>query len=343
MKNNPFVIWGLPPLLMNRKEEQRIILTFINHIADGQSWVLLIAGAAGTGKSTLLKWAQKEAERQKCITSFINVPSRSGKEMVITELKAGIGGLLRELEEKEEAKKGSAKSFIKTDATDFMHLAKSARRILGKRPIILIINDFDKLKNAQNTLEEINRAAESEVGIGVILSSSKRLVPSLGNMLINLGAVGEQDFFDYVEKITKAKEMTKVGDECLRAAYKDGGGNPKLLQFMLWYLYENTRESDRIITKAHYESLRRAILAALGNEWFGQLYADASEEEKRILKELAKAEQMTVTELAKTLGKKQGPTATLLLRLLERGDVVKVKRGAYKLFAPLYASFISER
>lgn len=328
-------------MLIDRKEEQKIILTFISHILNGQSWLLLITGSTGMGKTTMLRWAQKEAEKQKAIVVFVNAPRRAVKEQILAELKAGITGLLKELEDNEEIKKDSAKNFAKTDIADFTHLAKAAKKAVWERATLFIINDLDKAKNAQKIIEELNDATENNGGIGIIASSSKRLVPSLGNMMINLKSVEEQDFFDYVSKVTK--ETIKMGDECARAIYRDSGGNPRVLQFVSWYLYENMRETDKIVTQAHYTGSRRAILAALGNEWFGQLYADASEEEKKILKALAKVNEMNVTELARAIGKKEGPTATLLLRLVERGDVVKVRRGVYKLFAPLYAHFISER
>lgn len=341
MKDNPFVVWRLPETLINRKEEQKILLAFIDHIINGQSWTVIITGAAGSGKSTLLKWAQKEAEKRKCIVSFVTIPARSGKEFLLIELKARISSLLKELEDKGTIKKSVVDNFAKKTTSDFITFVRTVKKALEKRPLIFIIDDFDAVKNAQKILEELNEAIEGQSGVGLLMSSSKKLVPMLGNMLIKLNAVEEHDFFDYVARVTT--KATKIGDECARAIYLDSGGNPRIIQFISWYLYEHVKEGDKIITKAHYDGLRRGVLTALANEWFGQFYADASEEEKRILQELAKAEQISVTELSRIVGKKEGPTATLLLRLLERGDVMKVKRGVYKLFAPLYASFILER
>ncbi len=341
MKNNPFVVWGLPETLINRKEEQKILLAFMDHIINGRSWTVIITGTAGSGKSTLLKWAQKEAEKRKCVVSFVTVPARSGKEFLLRELKAGISGLLKELEDKGEIKEGAPDNFAKKTASDFITLIRAAKKALEKRPLIFIIDDFGVAKNAQKILEEMNEAVEGQDGVGLLLSSSKKLVPMLGNMLVSLKEASEQDLFDYAAKT--ASKATKIGDECARAVYQDSGGNLRIIQFALWYLYENAREGDKIITRAHYDALRMGLLTALANEWFGRLYADASEEEKRVLKELAQAEQLSVTGLSRLLGKNEGPTATLLLRLMERGDVVKVKRGRYRLFAPLYASFILER
>jgi len=341
MKDNPFVIWGLPEIIMGRKEEQKIILAFLSNVANGQSWVLLLSGPTGMGKTLLLKWAQKEAERQKFVVVFVSLSGRPGREHIIAELKAKTAGLLKELEESERIKKDSMKNFVKTQATGFAGFAKAAKKAVDDRPMVLIINDIDKAKNAQKIVEELSEVAENHNGIGVIVSSSKKLVPLLGNMMVTLKPVEEQDFVEYINKTTK--NTAKIGDECARVVYADSGGNPKLLQFILWHLYEHKREADKIITQAHYNASRRAILSDLANEWFGELYADASEEERKILKELARVDEMSVTELAKALGKKEGPTATLVLRLLDRGDVVKVRRGTYKLFAPLYASFISER
>jgi len=342
MKNNPFTPWGMPKAIMDRKTEQKLIINFLSQVASGSSWFLLIIGGIGTGKTTLLRFAKQEAEKEKLPVCFLKIHKNSDRKELIKNLKVEINRIVREFEENGNIEKNAAESFISAKSADLDWIIKMAKKLL-KTGLVIIISQMDNCKKPQSVIDEMASIAEREKEVGFIVSSTKRLRPPLGCMLTELKAIEEQDFREYIEKMTKSEEgMPKVGEECARVLYQESGGNPRLLQFLLWYLYENAHEGERIITKAHYISSKKAILSMLANEWFGALYADASPAEKSVLKQLALSGEATVTEIARAIKKNEGPTATLLLRLLERGDVIKVKRGAYKLFAPLYASFIAE-
>lgn len=342
MKKNPFMPWGMPRTFMNRRIEQKLITNFFEQIANGNSWFLLIRGGCGSGKTTLLRFAKEEAEKEKFSVCFLKMYKNNDIKDLVNNLKVEINRIIREFEENGKIEKNAAESFIKTKSTELDWIIRTAKKLL-KKELIIIIAQIDNCKKPQSIIDGMAKIVEREKGVGFIVSSTRRLRPPLGGMLTELEAIEEQDFREYIEKMTKSEQgIPKIGEECARVIYQESGGNPRLLQFLLWYLYENAHEGERIITKAHYISSKKAILSMLANEWFGALYADASPAEKSVLKQLALSGEATVTEIARATKKKEGPTATLLIRLLERGDVIKVRRGAYKLFAPLYASFIAE-
>ena len=50
-----------------------------------------------------------------------------------------------------------------------------------------------------------------------------------------------------------------------------------------------------------------------------------------------------VSDVAKAIGKPLGPVTALMKRLLDRGAVVKMDRGKYRIFSRLYARYVKDR
>ncbi|MEM4720048.1 MAG: AAA family ATPase [Candidatus Bilamarchaeaceae archaeon] len=337
MKKNPFVPWGVPETIINRKEEQKLIESFLQQIEKEQSWALWLHGPRGMGKGLLLNLIQKSANKKGFLSCFIIGDKIQNKKNLIREIKIEIDGIIR----LHGIEKRITKNILTDEEENIKNIIKNIKEKIEKKPLLIIIKDFDKITNYKELLRDIEETIATVSGFGVVMSSLKRISPPIGSVMIELKPVSEDDYREYIEKMTKT--TIKMGEECIKIVYKESGGCPKLLQFITWYLYDNARETDKIITQAHYISSRLAIISLLAKEWFSSTYYSASEAEKKVLRELARYEEINVTELAKILGWKEGPTATILMRLVERGDIIKVKRGTYRLFAPLYRAFIMER
>ena len=54
-------------------------------------------------------------------------------------------------------------------------------------------------------------------------------------------------------------------------------------------------------------------------------------------------EGMHVSDIAEELGKPLGPVTALTRRLLDRGQIIKLGRGKYRIFAKLYAKYVMQR
>src|SRR5262249_37600041 len=135
-----------------------------------------------------------------------------------------------------------------------------------------------------------------------------------------------------------------MGDECLSSIIADSGGNPRLINSVCRHIYEKLRDNEKIITKGHYLGYMQYIMSMLSREWFGRMYQETPAAERVILDELAREEGgMHVSDIAKKLGKPLGPVTALTGRLMDSGQIAKVDRGKYRIFAKLYAKYISGR
>ena len=341
MKNNPFLPWGMPDKLMGRKEEQKLISGFVNDISNGRSRIMVIQGAPGTGKTTLMKIAEGESKGAKLFTALIKAGKKERETGVVRALKAELEDEVSARSQTGEIVFVKARQFTQDNAGTFNQLLGLVTRVTGNGNLILIIDDFDEIQKPKDVLRGIAKSIERRPGVGFVVSSTKRLPAPSETTVIELGGVDEHDFREYIEKTTK--DTAKMGDECQNSVYRDSGGNPRMIQLICWYLFNKAKDTDKIISRAHYSANLRGILGLLGHEWFSEQYFKASDEEKKILKRFANMGEASVTAVAKSIGKSPGPVATLILRLEERGDIVKVKRGIYKVFSPLYGKFVLER
>ncbi|MFH1222243.1 MAG: AAA family ATPase [Candidatus Micrarchaeota archaeon] len=339
MKNNPFLPWGMPSTVMGRKEELRIVSAFVSHISNGKTMLLLLRGAPGMGKTVLLKAANNQAAELKMLRCFVKAPAAANA--LLREIHAELAAAVSDLSDAGEVTFEAARKFQEERPETFAALFSGLKKATVKKPLLIVVAEVDDMRMAEAALNDAARALESQTGVGILFSTAKKLYPPPGEMYVELHPVDEHDFREYVEKLTKGR--ARIGEECLKSIYRDSGGNPKLLQLTCWYLYDSARENEKIITQAHYVAGQRGLLSLLSHEWFSRQYAQTSDAEKKVLRQLARLGEASVTDIAKSMNRSQGPVATLLLRLEERGDVVKVKRGIYRLFAPLYASFVSER
>jgi len=341
MKNNPFLPWGMPDKLMGRKEEQKLISGFINDISNGRSRIMVVQGPPGAGKTTLLKLAEGESKSAKLFTALVKAGKKEKETGVVRALKAELEDEVSIRSQTGEIVFVKARQFTQDNAGTFNQLLSLMTRVTGNGNMIFIIDDFDEIQKPKDVLRGIAKSIERRPGAGFIVSSTKKLSAPSEAAVMEIGALEEHDFREYIEKMTK--DTAKFGEECQKYVFSDTGGNPRMIQLVCWYLFNKAKDTDKIISRAHYSANLRGILGLLGQEWFSEQYFKASDEEKKILKRFANMGETSVTELAKSIGKSPGPVATLILRLEERGDVVKVKRGTYKVFSPLYGKFVLER
>jgi hypothetical protein len=135
-----------------------------------------------------------------------------------------------------------------------------------------------------------------------------------------------------------------MGEECLNTMMADTQGNPRLLKTVCRLVYERLRDNERVISKGHYLAYLPFIMSMLAREWFGRMYQEIPPGERAILHALAAEEGGAhVSDVAKSLKRPLGPTTALMKRLLDRGQVVRLDRGKYRVFARLYAKYVEQR
>lgn len=324
---NPFVMWEeRPKNVYGRREELAAFISFMSAISAKQSSVMIITGSPGMGKTLLLRHFRAEADKSGLLATYIKVEKGE-------TLEAAIQKIYQELtfpdQEEIETQKTLGKCISLLER-------KSRKKYFGS---IVFIDDIDRMKRSDDAISEINNAVGGkEAKLGFILSSTKPFRNSIA-----LRPFDEHEAKELIDKTLKATQI-KMGEEGLHTILMDTQGNPRLLKSTCWYLYEMLKENEKIISRGHYLAHLPSIMSMLSRELFGSMYQETPEAERQILLTLAKdAGGAYVSEIAKQLKKPLGPITTLTGRLLERGQIVKIERGKYRIFSILYARYVIQR
>ncbi|MEW6035767.1 MAG: AAA family ATPase [Candidatus Micrarchaeota archaeon] len=332
---NPFALWeDDPSAICGRKDESRIFMSFANGASSNQAGVMLVVGGPGEGKSAMLRYFRSEAEKAGMLAPYVNAEKGENEADIADKLYQEI------------ISSGAKPAHAAPDG--FSGLAEFAGKAAKKGfGAALLIDDLDNMKKADEALDGILRLLKASWGkrnVSFIVSSTREFRAGSDLLtLVRLKPFGEHDAREMMEKALK-KGPPKMGEECLQSVLADTGGNPKLMKRVCHEIYERLRENEKVITKGHYLAYLPQIMGALSREWFGRLYQETPGAERAILQVMAKSEEgMHVSDIAKKLGKPLGPVTALTKRLLERGQVVKLDRGKYRVFSKLYAKYVSQR
>ncbi len=333
---NPFARWESDASgICGRKDESRIFNGFAGRAAAGQGGVLIVAGGPGTGKTTILRHFQAEAERAGLSTVFVNAEEREDEKAIADKAYREIP-----LMPGQKAKGAAPEGFERLAAA----VEKGSKAGFGA---IIFIDDIDRMRKAPEALSALARLAKAGWGrkrVGYVVSTTA--APGISSevaTLMDLRPFEEHEARELVEKAL-GKGPPKMGDECLSSIIADSGGNPRLIKSVCMHIYDKLRDNEKVITKGHYLGYLQYIISMLGREWFGSMYQSTPPSEKAILHELAANEDgMHVSDMAEKLGKPLGPVTALVGRLLDSGQIVRVGRGKYRIFSKLYARYVAQR
>lgn len=330
---NPFTPWEQDPAnIFGRKEESRIFKAFVSAAAAKQGGVMLIHGGPGSGKTSLLRYFQLMAEKEGMLVPFVKAERGEDEAALAAKIYQELA-ILPTFRGKEAP--GS-----------FMELALGAESF-GQFGAVFFIDDMDDMRKADDALAAITEAAASAWGkkrISFVLSATRgfRAESDLVGIM-ELGPLTEHDAHELIEKAL-GKGPPRMGDECLNSVIADSAGNPRLFKGICRHIFDRLRDNEKVISKGHYLAYQPHIMSMLSREWFGRMYQATPEAEREILKVLSKsAEGMHVSDIARELDKPLGPVTALTKRLLDRGQITKLGRGKYAVFARLYAKYIQQR
>ncbi len=331
---NPFVLWDENPKeISGRKEEVRIFNSFANEAASKQGGGILVFGVPGTGKTTLLRHFGYLAEKSGILAPYTKVEKGESLEVTIDKL-------YNELRVIPGAKIG--KTAPKT-VKELIEVVEMGGKHFGT---VFFIDDFDKMKKSNDAIIDIEKELKGfwgEKTAGFVLSSTREFKFSSSLVRkMKIGAFEEHEGHEVVEKAL-GKESPRMGDECFNSIMNDTQGNPLLFKTVCHHIYARLRDNEKVISKGHYLAYLPYIMSMLSREWFGKMYQETPGAEKEILLALAKNESMHVSDIANELGKPLGPVTALIKRLLDRGQIVKLDRGKYRIFAKLYGRYVIQR
>jgi energy-coupling factor transporter ATP-binding protein EcfA2 len=332
---NPFVLWDQDTQnISGRKEEARIFNGFVNATSSKQPEIMLVTGGPGVGKTSLLKYFGHLARKNGVLAPYVKIEKGESMEMVLDKLHHEV-----------RSWPGIAVTEKKAPS-DFEGLLDSVSPEKKHFGIIFFMDDIDKMKKAPETVSEIEQAVKKSWGkknISFVLSSVKDFRVSGLVKKMELKALEEHEAREVVEKALK-KGPPKMGEECFNSIMNDTGGNPLLFKTVCHYIYERLRENEKVISKGHYLAYLPYIMSMLSREWFGRMFQETPAAEREILLVISKNEKGAhVSDVAKELDKPLGPVTALVKRLLERGQIVKIDRGKYKVFSRLYGKYVIQR
>ncbi len=330
---NPFAaLEGGGEILSVRKDESRIFNGLLEATGAGQSSMILVKGGPGSGKSAMLSAFKEEAERNGLLSPYVKAERNEDIRAVAGKLSQD-GALL-------------AGTITKEAPDSVAALVHALERMASKRHfgVIVFIDDIDIMRKTEECLPQIWKTlGKSKVSFVVSITRGLRISLPENAKLMDLRPLDEHDANEMVERALK-KGPPKMGEECMNSIMTDTQGNPRLFRTVCRLVYDKLRDNERVISKGHYLAYLPYIMSMLGREWFGRLYQEIPASEKAIIGVLASSEDgMHVSDVAKRLKKPLGPTTALMKRLLDTGQVVKLDRGKYRVFARLYARYAAQR
>ncbi len=346
---NPFTPYVASPLeIKGRKIEMDMFGGFLNDIASGKNRSLLVSGMRGGGKSEFLRRLQIESERIGFFSPIVNIGMDERFDSFVSKL---LSGFLRyaEMSYAENGLSNHALVSLKTQLKEgkedfFLSFIRSSNR--HSEGLIIFIDDADRLKDNEELIAFLSKyrilAQNNHLKLGFVISYTR----AYGSLLdfgkqITLHALEEHEIRELVESGLK-KGPPKMGEECLRSIIEESGGNPLILKTILQVIYEKLPDKEKVITQGHYLAFYPTIMGTLSRDFFDGLYQSLPGSEKEVLKAFAEEGNAAyVSDIARKIGKRHA--TTLALRLVERGQLVRVDRGLYRVFTKLYGRYVMQR
>jgi hypothetical protein len=332
---NPFAPWSTDPEgICGRREEEKVFSFFANGTASKQGAVLLVRGGPGCGKTAMLEDFRQEAEKAGLLAPFVRAERNESLDSVVDKAR-------QELPQRPGLRNPGAGKGIGTLIRDVEGIAAN------QFGAIVFIDDFDNIRKADEALGTILKTAKAGWGkrnLSFVASTTRSFEVESGLLQsMELRPFDAHDARELVEKALK-KGPPKMGEECLQSILEDCGGNPRLVKTVCYNIYERLRDNEKVINKGHYLAYLPQIMGTLSREWFGRMYQETPPGERALLHVLAKEDGgLHVSDIAKKAGKPPGPASTLMKRLLESGQIVRLARGKYRVFSRLYGRYVAQR
>jgi len=345
---NPFMAAGASAAdFRGRKPELEMYAEMLKEVAAGMPRLLDVSGSPGSGKSALLRRLRDEAEARGFFSLIVAAGEGGDAPSLLSDISAE---LLNYAEGKAAEGHLSPRVVAAMRAPDREEgFLLSYARIAGRHAegVVLMIDDADELRDPGALAGLIAHAAakaqDERLKLAFVLSSTTDF-RGLGKdaKTMRLEPFDEHDMREMVESALK-KGPVKMGEECLKSVMDESEGNPRVATTICRVIYERLPEKEKIITKRHYITFYPAIMGVLGREFFDPLYRGLPPSEREVLRAFAASEGRPshISDVARRLGKRHA--TTLAMRLEERGQLVRVDRGLYKVFTRLYGRYALQR
>lgn len=271
---------------------------------------------------------KEEIER---FTSYIEAGSRQSIAVIGSR---GIGKStlikkFRHIAEKNRYRSTSIYVSRKQDANELL------RKINNADVDVIFVEDADKNKKLVKLLEKTTKF--------IILSSiSEKCILKEKYAMMRIRPLSETEIKEFIEEKLKGKDV-KASGGFLEMIKEETEGHPFVLMMVLWNIFDKLKDNEKVITRGNYLANLQSSLEIVGHNFFDEMYNDLSETEKSVLGAIVRSGNGEPKEISGICKKPLNTVTTILLRLVESGNVVKISRGKYRIFNKLYGRYVEKQ
>ena len=371
---NPFCPGGVvdPVYFCGRQAEIALFKRSLQGAKCGRPQHLAVLGARGIGKTSMMRYLAHIAARERCLVIRVELDPAVGSldelcQVLLRELARG--GLAYSLLERTASKlrgifseyhvtvsaagvvASAGKNSEAASRYDFRdRLLALWQRTKNRIPaIVILIDEAEQLEKIPGALQFLrntfSRLSEEKCGYLLVLCWKLNLYSNISELYsplarffkpLALSSLSSEDSVQVVKKPLEAARR-RISKVALDRCYADSLGHPYMLQAIGFELFESGTE----ISEKIYEAIRPLVLRDLETKLFSEMFNAASPQEKEILLVLSeRGKPESTTTVANAISKPRSSVSTLLSRLTDSGCVIRLERGTYVPFHPLFSEFI---
>lgn len=363
-----------PEYFGGRVDEQETFKKSLNYSMSGNPHHLAIMGERGIGKSSLLRKFEQLAKERDCmvVRRELDATVDSIATLALFMLEAlkseGSSYVPRKQKAKNKVKsflhnykigisvmgQGFSVERLKTSVAfqdyfckELLHIWTGVRSATSG--IVFLLDEAERIQNitgAWSFLRSVfTRLSEENLGYMLVVSGKlglfkeiKEIFSPIERFLMPM-EVKSMDIDEVKEALKKplAKFSKRITDEAVNLVYRYSGGHPYVVQTFGFYAFE---EGTYEINAKLIEKILPRTMARLSTQLFKDRFEGTSHQERRVLLALSQlGKEATPKGVAVAAGMPQGVTM-VLKRLVEKDCVIKLERGRYILFNPLFGEYI---
>jgi len=364
-----------PKAFVGRDKETEVFKKHLKNAFAGKFEHFIVTGGWGTGKTTLLKEFKKITHSRDVLSSALNVPEFTGKDLLapvlnlITQLPRNLPVKGEKLKAFYESMQGLGISFpVVGGGINFSKVKKyeGDPQVLlldslvklwdslkkDQKAVVVFLDDVQNYNNIPEFLTLLkNVLSDSEIvektGFLFVLSSTNEGWSSflqkfnpVGRYFIPILRLDNIERSSVKDLILTSLKGTGVSfsDDVVKSVFDITEGHPFLIQIICSYLFENQIKGK--VTSEQVDTSLNQVIDELSPIVLDPLYNLASEQEKNVLRKLSAAYKVysfeEIQSLAGNVVKNKGPLSTTINRLCEKGLMIKTGRGRYRVVNKIF-------
>lgn len=365
-----------PQFFAGRVREIDRFTMFLKSAKDGNPMNLAVLGERGIGKSSLLRKCESLVKKERCVVVRIDLDvSVNSIDSLIYQILTGLkreGSLHSRLFSLSEKIRnffdeyqvsiellGSSLKATKRGELSSLEAREELKRIWdnisqGVPAIIIMMDESEQLERIEGSLQFLRnifgRLSEERCGYMLVPSGKltlfkqiKKIHSPLARFFnpITLKELTREESIEAIEK-PLSDSPYKMTPEVKNLIVKESEGHPYIIQLFGYYLCENVVKSN--INERVYRACFPMILDGLASQLFEDFYSSASASEQQILQIIAQSKDrvVSVSEVARKMGKESKQITYIFNRLYEKDCLKKIDRGKYMLFHGLFREYLKE-